>query len=120
MDPSFHVSVALTVKVTGAGADVHTYSPSAFPIVNPAALTDGPMAYSLVEGNNDDIPIPPGAIYYLVLPDPTSTVKKTLCNEPSSFAGIDFVAHPLLLPVGTAPSIYIYAYGPEDIQIVWI
>jgi hypothetical protein len=118
--PTFHISVTFTIKATGAGVADHTYTPTVFPLVNGNARTDGPMAYSLVEGNNDYIPVPPGALYYMILPDPTSTTKKTVCNEPASFAGVDFTNQPLFLPVGSLESVYIYAYGPEDIQIIWI
>lgn len=120
LDP-FWNQVSVVVKVAGTGLPPTTYIPPVFPVTNEAAPAMGPVRLSLVQGNNDSIQVPTGAVGVLLLPDPASTTPKTVCNNSAaSFAGVMFTGQPVYFPIVSGQGCYIYANAAEDIMIHWL
>lgn len=119
--PVFKSQVQMQVTVSSPGLRSTKYIPPMFPQLNDNAPGSGPIAYALVQGNNDGIAVPPGTLAVLLVPDPASTYRKIVCNNSgSSFAGVEFKSQPVYFPIVSGQGLYIYCDAAEEILIQWL
>jgi hypothetical protein len=119
-------TVNLGISYSTPGGASPDYTPPGYPAANPNAPGFGAIPIMLAQGNNDGIPVPPGAIGVLLCPPATSTNNKVVCNNSgASFAGVVFTNQPVHMPIPSTmthgtPGLYIYADAAEEILVHWL
>lgn len=108
--------VGISVAVTGDGVESEwTVTPSA----NTNAPGGGPVKTTLAAGDNF-LPVPTGAMGFILKPPAASNVTKRLKNHAGETGFAMRTGEPASVPIGTGvATLMINASGPEVVYLHW-